>query len=676
MLTLSETELLARIADAECFEATLDDGSLTLKIEQYVPHICTAVHDGSRLREELVPRCLLSEQERYFEEDPYTGELIGSMPITLVSHDSRYEYDLNRPLSRAVYQRAWGKEVWHKRPTSAQLARSYDKHRRFYRILDALIEQLQNRFGSCLVFDLHSYNHVRIGEGAPTFNIGTEQIDMDRWERVVKRFGQQLAGIRLPNVQVDCAYNKVFWGRGYMIAHVNSRFENTLVLPVEVKKVFMDELSGEPYPLVLNELKDGMKQALVDTASYFAHRYTRTLRSRRQDMLAPLLDPAISQVDRALYKLARDVETLQYINPTNILLEKRRFFSRSHYQPQFSYRQLNIDPYLFREQLYRLPVDRIRDAGIQQLYRKVVDNFAEKIDLLVSIGSDRFIYNSLRYYGEPSEQDVANAQFLLYAPSLDEREPQEYGAAEMVGYFREQAQRWGLDCRVETSNRLVAKAMVNNARRRLLVRKDVKVGRTELQALAHHELGVHMVTTLNAVQQPLKVFSLGLPSNTMSQEGLAILSEYLSGNMTLQRLKMLALRVLAVKQMLRHGDFRKTWQFLVQEHGQSPDSAFQMAIRVHRGGGFTKDYLYLRGLREALQLHQSQDISALFIGKTGFEFLPIIDEMISRGILQRPAFLPEFMRSCAAPNAPVLEYLVNSIRTERPAAGVLAERVA
>jgi len=296
------------------------------------------------------------------------------------------------------------------------------------------------------------------------------------------------------------------------------------------------------------------------------------------------------------------------------------------------------------------------------MYRQVVNAFADKIDMLVSIGSEQFIYNSLRYYGEPSEKDLANARFLLYAsPLVEEDEAQDIRPDEMVAYFQDIARQWNLDCKIETSSRLVAAAMVNNARRTLLIRRDARVSRTELQALAHHELGVHMVTTLNALRQPLKVFSLGLPSNTVAQEGLAILCEYLSGNMTLGRLKELALRVIAVDQMIRDGDFRQTFYMLTEQYRMDRNSAFRLATRVHRGGGFTKDYLYLRGLHNALGIYQEEDITGLFIGKTGFANLTLINELMARGILEKPVYMPECLGNIR-PSSEVLGYLVASIR--------------
>ena len=86
--------------------------------------------------------------------------------------------------------------------------------------------------------------------------------------------------------------------------------------------------------------------------------------------------------------------------------------------------------------------------------------------------------------------------------------------------------------------------MVLNSTKTILIRPDAKFTQKEVNALIEHEIGVHMVTTQNSIHQKLKVFNLGLPINTETQEGMAILSEYLSGNITLERLKKIALRVI------------------------------------------------------------------------------------------------------------------------------------
>jgi uncharacterized protein (TIGR02421 family) len=307
-------------------------------------------------------------------------------------------------------------------------------------------------------------------------------------------------------------------------------------------------------------------------------------------------------------------------------------------------------------------VDSIREPALRQLYRQVIDALAERIDMLVSIGTDSFLYNSLRYYGEPTAGELANARFLLHAADrAQEFNGQQLSSKEMIPQFQQLAKEWGLKCKVELSDRLIAAAMVNNGRKALLVRRSAKVSPVELQALAHHELGVHMTTSLNAKQQPLEVFSLGLPNNTHTQEGLAIYSEYRSGNLTLKRLKSLALRVIAVDLMIRYGDFCRTWRTIVEDYGTEPEEAFRVCTRVHRGGGFTKDHLYLSGFRDAYQLHKTRDITGLFIGKTSFEFLDLIDDLLARGLLTPPTYLPVCL-STPGNSAPEIDYLVSCIR--------------
>ncbi len=663
MLKLSEAEIVERIEAGELFECEIEDGSFLLKIESHTPAICTAVHAGDRFRSKLVDLCALGEDERLYEEDPYTDQLIQAMPITLIAQDSRYEYDLNRPIANCIYKTAWGRRVWDKKLSTKERNESVKKHQAFYRVLDALIAFIEKRFGASLIFDVHSYNFLRQESDSPTFNLGTEQVDKERWKSVVDFTLSKLSKIELPNLPVSSKENSVFHGRGYLIAHVNSRFQNRLVLPLEVKKVFMDELSGELYPLVMHSLSQQFKSCLVETSAFFSRRFTSKRRTKKSDMLTEKMDPSVLKVDRALYRLAKGLETLFYINPINIPSESKRFFkSKGNYHPDFRYRQLDIDPYQFREKLYRLPVDAIRDPSIQSLYRDVIDGLSDKIDLLVKSGQPDFLYESLKYYGEPSLVDEQNARFILHASGFEEEASEVVTTEELLSRFKEAAGEWGMSCKVESSSKLVASAMVSNSRKAVLVAKNLELSNVEAQSLLHHELGVHMATTLNASSQRLKVFSLGLPGNTLTQEGLAILNEYQSGNMTLKRLRGLALRVLAVREMLKHGDFRHTYSFLSEEHGLPSSDAFKLAVRVHRGGGFTKDYLYLNGVGLALEAIKNKNIKNLYVGKTGFAYLPIIDEMVERQLVTAPKFYPEFISNPVS-NSPVLDYLMSCIRS-------------
>jgi hypothetical protein len=51
-----------------------------------------------------------------------------------------------------------------------------------------------------------------------------------------------------------------------------------------------------------------------------------------------------------------------------------------------------------------------------------VSSYIDKVDQYKSIGNDDFLYDSLRYFGEPSEKDIRNAHFILHLPEQGEND--------------------------------------------------------------------------------------------------------------------------------------------------------------------------------------------------------------------------------------------------------------
>ncbi len=238
-------------------------------------------------------------------------------------------------------------------------------------------------------------------------------------------------------------------------------------------------------------------------------------------------------------------------------------------------------------------------------------------------------------------------------PTIDVRE--------MEHRFKQAIKEYDIDCKVEITNKIIASAMVDNSKKTILINKSIRVNETQLHSLIHHELGVHIVTTMNGRNQQLTVFKLGLPGNTYTQEGLAILAEYMTGNMNLSRLKTLALRVIAVKMMVDHYDFSYTFKKLVNDYGVEPHEAFKLNARVYRAGGLTKDFLYLRGLKNALKVSQKESLAGLYVGKTSFDYLKLINEMIERDMVSPPVHLPMYLKKEMKHQAnPILDYLLTS----------------
>ena len=267
MQKLTESEILEAIKSGEPFSACHEDGAFEIKLEEYCPHIGTAIHAGHTLRQDLLDNCLLDDSARLLEEDPFTDSFVSDFPITLVGRDSRYEYDLNRGPDSAVYDTAWGVEVWRQPLTDAQRKLSLAKHARFYRVMRALADQLEQRFGGALIVDTHSYNYrVREHAAPPVFNIGTEQVDEKRWRSVLEVFDSQLPRMKLPGIEATLGWNAVFYGRGYQATVAREHLPKTLVVPLEVKKVFMDETTGQPDSQMIEAVRAGFND-LISVAS-------------------------------------------------------------------------------------------------------------------------------------------------------------------------------------------------------------------------------------------------------------------------------------------------------------------------------------------------------------------------------------------------------------------------
>src|SRR5690606_31138504 len=146
--------------------------------------------------------------------------------------------------------------------------------------------------------------------------------------------------------------------------------------------------------------------------------------------------------------------------------------------------------------------------------------------------------------------------------------------------------------------------------------------------------------------QPFKLFYVGVPGYEQLQEGLAVLSEYMTGGLTNQRMRTLAARVVAVQHMVSGSSFVDTFDLLTEKYGFKPDTAFYITMRVYRGGGLTKDAVYLKGLLNVIEyIKQGKDISRLLVGKIRQDYLPIIEELMHRRLLKPLPLRPKYLES-------------------------------
>jgi len=343
------------------------------------------------------------------------------------------------------------------------------------------------------------------------------------------------------------------------------------------------------------------------------------------------------EIDANINRLVKNIELLNYINPQNIAAEKKKFYSSKYnYEPQFKYPKIRFNGYKLHRLFFSQRLERIENEDIRQLYEDIIYEYSGLIECIETIGQGRkFYYNSLKSFGTPTERSIENAKFIL---RFDDSEFNEellplYNAQEARNYFDEFSKRYDFKYNIKISNNLSAAAMVLNNTQTLVLRKSHKFSLNQLKVLTNHEIGVHMVTTFNGLEQPLKIFSNGFPNNVESQEGLAVYSEFMSGCLTIERLKELAFRVIAVDSLHKGYNFSDTFHLLHNQHKLNRDKAFAITLRVHRGGGFTKDHLYLKGIRNIYKYaKEGKDLGLLLTGKVSEEYIPTIKKLKKFGL--------------------------------------------
>ncbi|NUS66928.1 MAG: N-formylglutamate amidohydrolase [Ensifer adhaerens] len=231
------------------------------------PIVGTAIHNGHAMRDDAHALTALTDEERLREEDPFTEFVIRDLANRIVVHRSRFEVDLNRARTGAVYlqpAQAWGLSVWREHPPVEMIEASLAVHDEYYAMLHSMLTAIERRHGRFIVLDMHSYNHRRQGpdaapaapDEAPEINIGTSSMDRLRWAGVIDTLMSALGAARIDGRPVDVRENIAFQGRGEQTRFIHEHFPETgCAIAIELKKTFMDEWTGNPDIEALRSLR-------------------------------------------------------------------------------------------------------------------------------------------------------------------------------------------------------------------------------------------------------------------------------------------------------------------------------------------------------------------------------------------------------------------------------------
>lgn len=368
------------------------------------------------------------------------------------------------------------------------------------------------------------------------------------------------------------------------------------------------------------------------------------------------LPPITGFVDSQMVGISRTFDWLRAVTPcrTEALWKA---FKESGFRkaPQFRYPDSNVDIAATRKRLLDLPIREIELPLFKVLLAEKQRELDRQLELVDLRGTEGFSQVSIDLFGTAGPELYADATQILDVgkPEKDTRASGEYVGPAYVTrtaklhfkHYRSKCDDFVAD--VKRSKDTTAGLMVS--RNTLFVSAQARIPRDRIDALLHHEIGTHILTWHNGGQQPLQQLQWGLAHYDELQEGLGVLAEYLAGNLSPLRLRTLAARVIAVRLLTEGANFVDVFEVMRSKLAFADRPAFIIATRVFRGGGLTKDVVYLRGLKKLLAyLREGHSFEKLLIGKFSLSQLPALRKLGESGWLQPVHLIPAYFHNAAS----------------------------
>ncbi|HTU60392.1 MAG TPA: tyrosine/phenylalanine carboxypeptidase domain-containing protein, partial [Polyangiales bacterium] len=309
-------------------------------------------------------------------------------------------------------------------------------------------------------------------------------------------------------------------------------------------------------------------------------------------------------------------------------------------------------------------LDHLRAEASQlpaaRLYLAKIDELELDVAMLASLGDSRNLRPlAARRFGTGEELiDTVDGPVrlidyslrLLTGPSLRRRErpsiPADAAPGELClrGLVEHVAQAAGLHVSVRVEPNLTAGAATGD---RTVFLADRAFTLREAWRLALHEVLGHLTAAENGRQQPLRLLEWGTAFSFADQEGVALCIEQSFGVLDRARLRALAGRVLATRNMHAGASFGETARCLFRDHRFSATDAIAICERAYRGGGVARDVGYLSGyLRVRRALAQGDTtLDELRMGRVGLDALPELRALLAHGLLSPSTHRPNFSRS-------------------------------
>lgn len=422
----------------------------------------------------------------------------------------------------------------------------------------------------------------------------------------------------------------------------------TLLVGIAIPPLFGDPEGDLEYPLFFRRVRRKFAKLIKQAAFEFV-RVQADNKFEHYLMLGKTrLDNLVRSADRKISEISDKMDFILRVTPVNSTEEQIKFiqngFSR---MPDFSYRLISLDPEIEKRELFNLSIEKIEHPTLAFLLRNKRMELEKQLIMLEERGTRKFLHTSRSIFGDVEESVKNAAVDLLTDQSPNEQEDTHTidavdfarAAEAELDLYRPFFSDLNLTVKIKDN---VSGLIVSGGE--LSIGKHLNISKRRLNALIQHEVGTHMLTYCNGHRQPLGLMYAGFAGYEQTQEGIAVLAEYLVGGLDINRLKLLAGRVVAVDSLTDGADFIETFNLLYKDYGFTSTTAFNISMRVHRGGGYTKDAIYLKGLMEIIAfIEGGGNLSKLYGGKFALEHLPLIEELTHLRILKKPR-LPAYLK--------------------------------
>lgn len=360
------------------------------------------------------------------------------------------------------------------------------------------------------------------------------------------------------------------------------------------------------------------------------------------------VDKITLNADTELAEISEGMSFLLRTTPVNST-EQWHIFKESKYMatPAFTYRLIALDPEREKRRLYKIPLENVEDPTLAYILRDKRLEIEKQLTMLEERGTDNFRYTGESLYGTIEPNVIEGAHQLLKAFPKPEsaQNIEKYNcetfaihAKNEIDYYQSLFPDLNINLQIRDD---VAGIMVSETN--LLISNQLSVDKSRCDALIQHEVATHILTYCNGKRQPFKQMYAGFAGYDQMQEGLAVLAEYLVGGLTINRLRLLAGRVLAAVSLSNGATFQETFHLLYKNYQFQDNTAYYITMRIYRGGGLVKDAVYLAGLIQVLDyLKNGGELASLYAGKFSMHHVPLIEELMHRRVLKRPE-LPRFL---------------------------------